>query len=75
MNLALISLYDTLLVLRTNSNIATHRTMTLDLYPTALLEGDLTPSFGPEIDEICQAINDATKGFGTNEKYVPRVLV
>lgn len=49
--------------------------MTLDLYPTALLEGDLTPSFGPEIDEICQAINDATKGFGTNEKYVPRVLV
>jgi hypothetical protein len=44
-------------------------TMSIDLYPAMILEGDLTPdAFGPEVNELCQEIHDACKGFGTDEK-------
>jgi hypothetical protein len=42
--------------------------MTIELYPKAVHEGDLTPTIPPEIDNICEAIDAACKGFGTNEK-------
>jgi hypothetical protein len=43
--------------------------MGLDFYPAMIHEGDLTPDdFGPEVNELCQEIHDACKGFGTDEK-------
>jgi hypothetical protein len=43
--------------------------MGLDIFPTIVHEGDLTPdAFGPEIEARCQEIHDACKGFGTDEK-------
>jgi hypothetical protein len=39
--------------------------MSLDLYPSAVFNGEAGSS---DIDDICQGIHDATKGFGTNEK-------
>jgi hypothetical protein len=42
--------------------------MSLDLWPIAVY-GDESPP--DDIDAICEAIHHATKGFGTNEKYVP----
>jgi hypothetical protein len=42
--------------------------MSLDLWPSDVYGDEGSP---PEnIDAICEAIHDATKGFGTNEKYV-----
>jgi hypothetical protein len=42
--------------------------MTLNVYPDIILEGDLSPdAVGPEIEEICNEIHEACKGFGTNE--------
>jgi hypothetical protein len=41
--------------------------MSLDLWPSDVYGEEGSP---PEnIDAICEAIHDATKGFGTNEKY------
>lgn len=43
--------------------------MSVDLYPAIIHEGDLSPdAFGSEVDEICQEIHDACKGFGTDEE-------
>jgi hypothetical protein len=43
--------------------------MGLDIYPAIVHEGDLTPDdFGPEVAAHCQEIDDACKGFGTDEK-------
>lgn len=40
---------------------------TISLYPSALYDEDLTPDIGTEIDEICEEIRAATKGWGTSE--------
>jgi hypothetical protein len=43
--------------------------MSLDLYPHQIHEGDLSPgSYGKEVDEVCEAIHKACKGFGTDEQ-------
>ena len=43
--------------------------MSLNLYPN--LDEHATRDIGTsDIDDICNAIHDAVKGFGTNEKYV-----
>jgi hypothetical protein len=43
----------------------------MDLYPSFVHKGDLSPdSFGSDIDHICNEIQAACKGFGTDEKYV-----
>jgi hypothetical protein len=43
----------------------------IHLYPDIVHEGDLSPdSFGSDVDRICNEINGACKGFGTDEKYV-----
>lgn len=40
----------------------------LNLYPSIIHEGDLSPdTVGPEIDELCEQIHAACKGFGTDE--------
>lgn len=41
--------------------------MTINIYPEIVHENDLTPdAFGPEIDEYCQEIHDACKGWGAS---------
>jgi hypothetical protein len=43
--------------------------MSLNIYPEIVHEGDLSPaSFGAEIDELCNEIHEACKGFGTDEQ-------
>ena len=43
--------------------------MSINLYPSILLRGDeIDDVASEEIDDICQRLNDAMKGFGTNEK-------
>lgn len=39
--------------------------MTIDLYPPCV--NDTTPDIGADIDEICERIHAACKGFGTDE--------
>ena len=42
---------------------------TMDLYPALSHAQDLTPdSFGADVDETCNKIFEACKGFGTNEE-------
>jgi len=41
---------------------------TISLYPDATFDEDLTPDYGIEIDEICTKINEATDGWGTDNK-------
>ena len=39
--------------------------MGIDLYPAILMKGDLSPdSFGGEVDDICNEINEACKVSG-----------
>lgn len=43
----------------------------MDLYPSFIHKGDLSlDSFGSDVDHICNEIQAACKGFGTDEKYV-----
>ena len=43
----------------------------IDLYPEVIHTGRYGPdSMGPEVDAVCNEIHAATKGFGTNERYV-----
>lgn len=43
--------------------------MSVDFYPAMVYEGNLTPdNIGSDIEEVCQEIQDACKGFGTDEK-------
>jgi len=46
--------------------------MTIDLYPEIIRQEDLSPDsgFGGDIDEDCQVIHDATKGWGANAQKV-----
>lgn len=49
--------------------------MSLSLYPDIVLEGDLSPdACGADIDEVCQEIHAACKGFGTDENKLLRAL-
>ena len=42
--------------------------MPLNLYPQIIHQSDLSPdSVGSEIDEVCNQIAAACKGFGTDE--------
>ena len=47
--------------------------MSLNLWPSDVYES--TGSSPENIDAICEAIHEATKGFGTNEKYVQRDML
>lgn len=41
--------------------------MTIDLYPSIIHENDLSPdAAGSSIDDICNEIHAACKGFGTD---------
>jgi hypothetical protein len=43
----------------------------MDLYPAIIHKGDLSPdTFGSAVDDVCNEINGACKGFGTDEKQV-----
>ena len=45
--------------------------MSVPLYPAIVMEGDLSPdAVGSDVDDVCQEIHDACKGFGTDEEYV-----
>jgi hypothetical protein len=48
----------------------------ITLYPAIVAEQDLSPDhgFGPEIDDLCQVIHDATAGWGANKKKVSDAL-
>jgi len=50
--------------------------MTIDFYPSIVHENDLSPdAFGSEIDDICNEIHAACKGWGTNEDRLLKALV
>jgi len=40
----------------------------MNLFPPSVVENDKSPDFGIEIDEKCQMIHDACKGWGTRDK-------
>ena len=43
-------------------------TMSFDLYPPCIYEGDLSAdAFGSDVDEVCQEIRAAVKGWGCDE--------
>jgi hypothetical protein len=44
--------------------------MTINLYPSLLLDGEISADTAGNgsYDDLCQQINDACKGFGTNEE-------
>lgn len=50
--------------------------MTIELYPELIKREDLSPDegFGPEIDEDCNTIYEATKGWGANAQKVITAL-
>lgn len=49
--------------------------MSIQLYPDIVLEGDLSPeSFGSDIDALCEEIEQASKGFGTDEERLLKVM-
>eukprot|EP00586_Coscinodiscus_wailesii_P016593 CAMPEP_0172498128 /NCGR_PEP_ID=MMETSP1066-20121228/109660_1 /TAXON_ID=671091 /ORGANISM="Coscinodiscus wailesii, Strain CCMP2513" /LENGTH=328 /DNA_ID=CAMNT_0013271277 /DNA_START=47 /DNA_END=1033 /DNA_ORIENTATION=+ len=48
--------------------------MTVDLYPPQTYEADLTPEYPEAIDDACNKIYKACKGFGTDEKLLSSVL-
>ncbi|GAX14795.1 hypothetical protein FisN_25Lh008 [Fistulifera solaris] len=49
--------------------------MSIEFYPEIILEGDLSPdAFGAEVDDICQEIHAACKGFGTAEDRLLKVM-
>ena len=43
--------------------------MGVDLYPSVIHEGDLSPdAVGSEADDVCNEMEAAMKGFGTDEE-------
>ena len=45
--------------------------MTVSLYPDVVLSQDLSPDHGgTKVDDLCEAIHDATKGWGANKQKV-----
>lgn len=47
---------------------------TMDLFPEELYEEDLTPDIGEEIEETCNEIRAACKGWGTSEKRLIQAI-
>lgn len=47
---------------------------TISLYPSVLYDEDLTPEIGEDIDEKCEEIRGATKGWGTSEGRLVEAL-
>lgn len=45
----------------------TNEPVSMNIYPDLVHEEDLTPDCGVEIDELCENIHKACKGFGTDE--------
>lgn len=46
-----------------------------NLFPSIIHDGNYSPdSFGNEVDEICNEIREATRGFGTDEKRLCKTL-
>lgn len=49
--------------------------MGLNLYPSIVFEEDLSPdSFGSDVDDICNEIHAACKGFGTDENRLLKAM-
>lgn len=49
--------------------------MTIDLYPAIVKEQNLAPDhFGSHIDDLCEEIHNATKGWGANKQKVMDAL-
>jgi len=48
--------------------------MSLSFYPDLIHEGDLSPECEPEIEEACEEIREAVKGWGTDEQALIDVL-
>ena len=45
--------------------------MPIPLYPKVILDNDLSPDHGgSEVDDLCQQIQDATKGWGVSLQNV-----
>jgi len=45
--------------------------MTIPLYPSIVMEASLSPDHaGSKVDDLCQEIHDATKGWGANKQKV-----
>lgn len=45
------------------------KTMTIPLYPAVVVQNDLSPDHGgAKVDELCEDIHKATKGWGANKK-------
>ena len=49
--------------------------MSLDLYPPGVFDSDKSGIDPSSVDDICSSIHDATKGFGTNEKYAVHLFI
>lgn len=47
---------------------------TIDLYPRELYDEDLTPDCGVEIDDVCNEIYEACKGWGKDSKRLIAAL-
>ena len=45
--------------------------MTVSLYPPIVLQRDLSPDHGgAKVDELCEAIHKATKGWGVSHSWI-----
>ena len=54
--------------------ISSDEVKSIDLYPELIHEEDLTPDCGVEIDETCEKIHKACKGWGTDEDALIEAL-
>ena len=48
--------------------------VSIDIFPELVYEEDLTPDCGVEIDEICEKIHKACKGWGCDKKALIEAL-
>lgn len=49
--------------------------MSIAIYPTVVTENDLSPDHGgSEVDELCEQIYDATKGWGVSFELFTNIL-
>jgi hypothetical protein len=50
--------------------------MTIPIYPEIVMQQDLAPDhFGSEIDDLCQQIRDATKGWYVRVGYWLQIMI
>jgi hypothetical protein len=52
----------------------TDNLVSIDFYPQTILKEDKSPDFGIEIDETCQKIHDAVKGWGANHNQLIELM-